>query len=105
MSTEPEADRTKVTPTPARNGAPVTPVAKPAASFADVEAGQTVRYCVSRPYAAGEHVDITDAEVTAIDPWTGVVSLEYTVSGAVTVEKEGVPYSEKYEPGTWHRAA
>lgn len=104
MSTEPNTEPVETPPVSPRSGAIGAPAQQASAPFSDIEAGQKVRYCVNRPYAAGEHVDITDAEITSIDLWAGVASLEYVVSSAVTVEKDGVPYSEGREPGTWHRA-
>jgi hypothetical protein len=80
------------------------PPPKEPAPFADVKEGQSVRYCINRPYLAGEHVEIVDATLTAVHAETGTASLEYVVSSAVTVEKEDVLHSEGREPGTWHRA-
>lgn len=74
-----------------------------AAAGAEEPAARTVRYVVNRPYSAGEHYDIVDAEVVheyegeedllrlkLIDPPEGVEP-----------DVKHVRRSDRQEPGTW----
>ncbi len=74
-----------------------------AAAEAEEPAARVVRYMVNRPYSAGEHPDIVDAEVVheyegeedllrlrLIDPPRGVDD-----------DARRVRRSDRHEPGTW----
>jgi hypothetical protein len=86
---------------------------KPAADEATAEETATpttarkVKYVVNRPYSAGEHYDIVDAEVThEYEGEADLLRLKLINPPAdVEEDQKRVRRSDRQEPGTWHVAA
>ena len=75
-----------------------------AADEAEAPTVRTVKYVVSRPYSAGEHHDIVDAEVThEYEDEAGLLRLKLIdPPPGVEEDQKRVRRSDRHEPGTWH---
>jgi hypothetical protein len=77
-----------------------------AAETAEEAAIRTVKYVVNRPYSAGEHLDIVDAEVAhEYEDETDLLRLKLINPPAdVEEDQKRVRFSDRHELGTWFEA-